>query len=72
MLLSIEQISVNYVHEEPVSVVVKTETEERTVENVPNFEYFNKSSEVSCVPIVISSKADENVYLMVKNASDPN
>ena len=58
MILSVEQISVNYVHEEPVSVVIKTESEERVLENVPNFEYFSKTAEVSCIPNVFTSKMD--------------
>lgn len=70
VLLSVEQISVAYEKDDPVCVTIKTENEERTVNNVPNFLYFDKNTEVSYAPIVITAKPDESVYLMVKNQVD--
>lgn len=39
--MGISQISVNYVHDEPVEVVIKTDNEEKSVQNIPNMEYYN-------------------------------
>lgn len=55
-VLSIEQVSVNYKRDDDLSVVVKTETEEWVIPDVPNFECFNIAKETSPSPVVVNSK----------------
>lgn len=56
----------NFEEDEELSVVIKTGTQERRINNIPNLEFFNKYKEVTYSPIVLTVKPEENVYLMVK------